>query len=231
MGLRLNKVLGYGINNAADHLVHNYKDRIDIFQNNTTYGHIKEWIKSSDNKYGEDASDVYFYWDIAGKATQRYFDFYNWVSYPCENNSLNTLVFTTSDKEWRRYDNSMDYIEYYKQFGRTTVDDLNIITLNSNIYPFKKMINLNTQQLVSPTDISTMLSWFNTQSYVLGLKSKGTTKDILAKHGIASYRDFKRNIKPLLPNIHRYIINFSGIFKDPQRTLLELNPMIHTYWD
>lgn len=58
----------------------------------------------------------------------------------------------------------------------------------------------------------------------------GEALDVLAlTGGFGSHKDAMENCRPIVPEDVRYLAEFGQIFKDPE-TLLQLRPILYTYW-
>ena len=220
MGIRVHKVLGYGIQNYDS-----TKYKIKLNDSELTYvnfeTYLSEKIKglSIETVINED-SKFYYYTLLSELKDYRktvsyenlYYDFVKSGGECDDPDQLPTIVFTLPWNNWSRYDDTIDY--YDNEF----ID--NVKLLNRPIFPYDTYIDIRTNKSVN-------------NDYILIKRhiedKKLPMEKLLSELKLSSIEEFDKYI---IPKIHPSIIitaKFLNII-DCDDDLNCLRPMIYTYW-
>ncbi len=202
MGIRIHKVLGYGLTNAKEHLILEYSTH-PFWNTNLKTRDVYEWSQ----KLGEHQANASL---IHREAPDELSDL---IHYDAENGDENTLIITMPNDRWYRYDDDIDHNEYNLHYQG--VEPVTTVLNHRAPYPYTFFRNVDTGENVGMDEFTSICSNF-------GLNGWGKHGDIeknLKKHNIVTVEDFERIIRPKIPDIQQYIVLNSGLFKNPEQTL------------
>lgn len=220
MGIRIHKVLGYGIQN---YIPDQYQ--IKLNRSELTYDdfemYLSDKIKGIPTENVLDNDNNFYYFTLLQEIKEYkktihysnlYYDFVKTGGECDEPNQLPTIIFTLPWNHWSRYDDAIDY--YDNEF----ID--NVKLLNRPIYPYDTYIDIRTNKLVN-------------NDYILikrHIEDKNLPNEkLLSEFKLSSIEEFDKYI---IPKINPSIIitaKFLNII-DNSDDLNCLRPMIYTYW-
>lgn len=245
MGIRIHKVLGYGLTDLQlnddrlnlDCFSKHYKNAhyfSDEFDEKYSFENFKSFIndkyeqeKNLSFTEGKKLSLSFLKRDIEENKLG-YFGSYNiFLGLFQEFHKKNLLLVTVPwYKDWYRYDNIIDYVEQSEVYGEPK--DI-ILPLNDAIYPHISYTNLKTGEKFEDFSI---IRAFNEIKFNKKIKEKdkpGFYDRLAKKVGFENYLDYYNNVKPETPDDIKLLCEFYNIFKDP-KTVDTLRPILYTYW-
>lgn len=248
MGIRLHKVIGYGLadlkvekkkiadprvtdTHVTNDNLHEDEDKSSI----TAYGkwlkkHVEAGVEDPEN---EDLDHIER-WIARTKKSERYTDdWYGTVvkSFPEVDNSwwsegVICITPLTYRKEWQHYDDSIDYAlnqeRSVKSRGHGTEQSVRVLRLNP--FPFEgRYRDLRTGEELE--------SFKAGRIHSLARRGETSEADTAANHlfGFENYADFDANTNILVPESVRTLAAWMDLFTDPNQWM-RLKPMILTYW-
>lgn len=144
--------------------------------------------------------------------------------------------------EWNRYDDSIDYAEALLKMEdeeRTDIIENTVRYLPHNQYPYDGQYMHEVTGEPLSHDVRMVMQYVKTALELIAEKGQLDHKDTvellrrtdvkLQGEGFASYEDLKTHMVPLVPQEVRDICEWLEIFDD-ERKVLELRPMLLTYW-
>lgn len=231
MGIRIHKVIGYGLTdvktrgykiadgriNRKSMLLSDEESRFDALD-------YFEWVKKK-NEIRKDNEDYVSLnldgmWLSPAEAQQEYskvrnYHLCHWGSEYMMKNVL-CLIPLSEHKNWFRFDDIMDYIE---SDGENQVK-----ILKNGIYPYEGLMDARNGQLLKSSELNMWRFMHrNKGDYTLEL-------DIISQQlGFADYAEANANIVPNVPAPIRDLVEYSRLFTNPD-TIYQLRPMIYEYW-
>lgn len=233
MGIRVHKILGYGltdvkcrkngyINDKRFNLVDGYFAK----GNDQERYEIKDFVTHLTNKIKNNKDDVelslaeYDLQVIKGKNDA---EFYKVIEHDSEFGLKNVALFTTFHKDWHRYDDIIDYMEL------EGIPTPSVRVLDRTIWPYEGYINVKTKdRFIHFTDGSKdKISAFELRRC---LNDKVFAKKLdFKKFGFESFKDMNKSIVPIVPRIIHEYCSWLKVFNNDD-TIFELKPMIYTVW-
>lgn len=255
----INKVMGYGLSGVSHNPATFQADdsRIDT---NVLTGLQSRHEKYSDNEFANylfdrvgdfqdpskmkqaSADDLMAYFVAKTIQEDGYngFRFADGVIYDPETADPETLLIVpyASHEKWIRRDDDMDYAEYDLMYRRFSGLDFRPVVqvLPNPLYPYDVFMNASTGEVLD-----------NRQHNAIGLYRKMKANlskpvdhsiiDLLragmlsqaVKAGFRDEDDFLMNCVPAIPDEIKDFVKMTGLFTD-DRIILQLRPMIMTYW-
>lgn len=233
MGLRINKILGYGLSNVKSKNMELVDKRLtrDFIENiNEGFDDFPKWL--SDNKkeatvmltslLGMDAASANFHTQILTNGVYKDLDS-DIVNYDPEFGLRNVMVLTSpEDKSWSRRDDIIDYIENSEKFEPNWID-LFKEKKRCGIYPYDMMTLIPGRKNLLPSPNKGMLSPQEYKMLTGKYKGKPICKDkVLLKH-------LKEDWVPKIPESILLFSLYAKMFVNPT-DVYQLRPMIYTYW-
>jgi len=238
MGIRIKKVLGYGLVDVKtengvitdDRFNQEFIDNMFYHEDKTIEGYF-EFAKSQTHKGQFDthlATDISF---IGGKAPM----LDDFLTYDGEGGLPNVLVLTPiTGVEWKRYDNQIDYYDERTRGYWSCEPHVEVLT--TPLYPYDSYINNETGERANIEVRENIYDVRNTQldlkqnknmspEAIKGLYDRITLA--LEDLGCKSHWTEKWNV--IIPTQIQDYCNYMEMFKDTS-TMWKLQPMIYTYW-
>ena len=229
MGIRIHKVLGYGLDDVKydkekwkidDHRINTKAafiggdDKEDDYSKYTSEGYI-EWLK--ENATGK------FHFDIALNLKSRQDQIHDCIHYDPEYGESNVLVFRPlSCPDWSRYDDSIDYAQSAYLSEQVCGNSVGLI--NEGLYPW---IGEYMDKRTGETLDKKIMWW---------IRSKNDNADdihhldALAEcFGFKDHKEALENVRPTIPEPIIDLCRYLNIFND-EKYIRQLRPMIYTYW-
>lgn len=214
MGIRIHKILGYGLidvehgkHDIADgrftkKFINSYKTYPDVWK----FEDYKKWLQKF--------SDFESRFEVASLQNLDS-DISRCFVYDGEYGDPNVfMVIPPAHRgNWYRYDDIIDYYEESVKNGSVNWHK----HLNYGIYPYSSaFMDSRTGRRVK-------------HSTMLGQVDKKVANEVAKKDGFASYDDAKKYIAPEVPKCVELVCKFCKVFRT-QKTILQLRPMLYTYW-
>jgi len=172
MGIRIHKVLGYGLTNAKEHLILEYSTH-PFWNTNLKTRDVYEWSQ----KLGEHQANASL---IHREAPDELSDL---IHYDAENGDENTLIITMPNDRWYRYDDDIDHNEYNLHYQG--VEPVTTVLNHRAPYPYTFFRNVDTGENVGMDEFTSICSNF-------GLNGWG-------KHGVKIFNKKVRDVTPQTP--------------------------------
>jgi len=225
MGIRINKVLGWGFKYCD--FERDPRFRKEFWDSRNLYDRdIKTELINEANRLGEELN--YFERDWFNK--KEYIsigDFLFFGHYEREIPKPTALVFSSEYyKEWYRHDNCLDYYE-----TPSMNEKVKFIRDQANqsccVYPYYGFVNRKTGERfkVEQSDRWSLTEWYLKMGKDQRLKFE---QKVFKKKGV-SFIEWQRDIVPQIPLLLRCFLKIAKPFKD-DIIMYRLRPMISTYW-
>jgi hypothetical protein len=241
MGIRISKVLGYGLQNATRFIDQKKLSEIEEDLYDASLSKLKQLFKKKQDLFeplfvgaeGHTVSDAMQDFDFV-KSARGQIDFYEHLQYNCIGSLTIDEGFVLLPflcRDWYRYDDSIDFIEEHDQDGPVT----RFVHLKRcGIYPYLGMTrfrnpnnivlpeNITVSRLrdgaISPSDYSRAVGWWDP-------KMKPLAKGDVLKHLLEDYRaDIPCSIGIIVTLIS------NSLKCEPREFLNQLRPCIYVYW-
>ena len=237
MGIRIHKMLGYGLTDViAD--TDNWDLRTDprfdpkgyMFEGDDTTFTSKGFMEYIDERIEEVGDEDFDQFDL--KLLKRQIDpmmreIYNSVIYDMEFGSAEVILFIppTSVKQWSRYD---DIIDYYDPANQTEDGGIaeSVIKIDRPIWPWESYINIKTMPPMRLTGMQ--YQTYNTIQN-LGFEKMIKPEEALKSVGVDTKEELDKFIVPIIPAELVELIKYLKIFKNDE-DIYQLRPMIYGYW-
>lgn len=241
MGIRVTKVLGYGLTdvktrkwNIADGRINRKSPLLD-YDSDATLDDYLDWLKAeypTDEKKMEHFSmDMWLF-------RERERDDFDWfketgafdprslVHHGIEYMEKNVLLIRPlSCKNWRRYDDPIDYVEEAEKFKDDPNGTVNWYKeIPGGIFPFSgSFMNARTGERVQDgITLYRVLTWE-------GWDKIYDLEDLAPKMGFEDGDDARANLVPIVPDGIRDLVKWGKLFTNDD-VWKQLRPMIYTYW-
>lgn len=241
MGIRVHKVIGYGL---CDVELDRGKIIDDRFYEQSAFM-MEEERNQIDGEHYESPEDVYtkegFVKYLQSHLDRPYIDVHminrlkKWDFYRCFirewEGPLNNvfIVIPPGHSDWYRFDNIIDYIE--EGMGRNG-DHLE--KLQQGIWPYSSVHQNEKGERLNPMDSCRWWRYYNDildgnvdQERVQGMNIVMHCASLLM--GFNDFHDARDNIAPYVPDMLKAFCHYTNIFNDPD-TVNQLRPMMFTYW-
>lgn len=227
MGIRIHKILGYGIDVKLDQYTL-IDDRFNVdaldwerLESLSKEDYI-EFLKKKQEELDDKDTDKYaIAIDMHFLYKQDKFDATKSIVCNFEY-GLNyiSIVPPTQVDRWYRYDDVIDYYESSNIDGPIN----NIKYIEGGIYPFNySCMRKSTGKNLDPKEpndyLISRIKYLNHENLL----------DIIIKLGFSSVEEFDNEIVPAIPIEVRLFCEFIDLFKD-NKTINELRPSLYTYW-
>ncbi|MBD3004868.1 hypothetical protein [Streptomyces sp. 5-10] len=229
MGIRINKVLGYGLTDVrvegqwriADPRVNSNSHLLTHVEPEQSYlSYLAELAEGGDF----DAELEEGMLRMAGERGAVSFDVCTWDA---EYGLPNVLVVRPADSpQWHRRDDPIDYEEECAKPGGT---EPRITPTVGGIFPYSGLhMDTRTGERIQDTTVNTWRQVINGKAGSDEERSK--ILDMLAQvMGYENNAEAEQFIAPWVPDDVRRICTWGGLFTSPE-VCFQLRPMIYTYW-
>lgn len=240
MGIRVHKVLGYGLSDVKTRKWKIADGRINAaspllnWDSDAKLDDYLDWLKV-EHKTDEDKM-IHFNMDMMF-FRDREEEGFDWrkrtgVSQPAELVHHGTeymeknvlLIRPLSCKDWQRYDDPIDYVEETHKYA----DEDGVINwyrlIPGGIFPYNgTFMNARTGERVSDgITLWRILTWD-------GWDKMYDLEKAAVKCGFDSAEDVRENLVPVVPEDIRDLVRWGKLFTD-EDVWKQLRPMIYTYW-
>lgn len=228
MGIRINKVIGYGLDDVVTENGVITDSRINpdsplltgIDEGGDDYwAYLEKAAEAGD----EDAEHDLLMWTAFGRdADTRWL-----VTHQAECGLPNVLVVRpVGFPAWRRHD---DPIDYQEEVLRDDHPDPRVVRPLGGLHPFNgQHMDVRTGKRIEGTMVNTWRRVVNSTSE--NEESRLAALDLLARGlGYADHAEAERFVAPFVPHEIRHVCAWGGLFTS-EEVCLQLRPLIYTYW-
>lgn len=240
MGIRIHKVLGYGLTDVASSpyrmsSIDRDKSHHDLLRDSRfdPTGYFVTDIINAENQFKVDQfrvqlelicanSDVSILTLFKHQLNENpSSDIFNIMTYDPEFGDPSVVLFTPPfHPDWERYDDIIDYTE------AKGVPLNNVQVLDTPIYPYVRWMDLRNPK-EHPDKV--LVDAATTFKFNPKFRDKINVEEIKKRFGFNSIDDMLENIVPVVPEEIVELTRYLKVFKDPN-TVYQLKPMIYTYW-
>ena len=239
MGIRIHKLLGYGLSDVVAEEYDIQDSRFNLEDGYFAYDayeqeekftyanfiqHLKKVMEEDKQRKGISMLSFEIH-DFETEKKKK--NIYDLIHHNGEFGLPNVVLFQTGAKDWSRYDNIIDYME-----DTHNVDSIeNKVTIfDRPIYPYESWTNLKTGltyfekdgKRLQPFELLRAVNWMIEEKQDINI-------EYLKSFGFDSIEDVKKNVVPMVPEMIVELCKYLKVFKD-DATILQLKPMIYTYW-
>jgi len=233
MGIRIHKMIGYGLQDIANEDYEITDSRInpdgwlgerdeDKFNLEGFSNHINETLATMDEDHIDHFSLMLLQRTLKD---MREYEFYHSVFYDSEYGNPNVLLFIPPGcKHWSRYDDMIDYYDPVNSNDDGIVNS--VIPINRTLYPYESWINIKEM----PPKRIVGEEWQALYFYRNMVRENQDLRNKLARDlGLENEEEIKTYIVPIIPVELVELIKYLKIFTN-ERHIYELRPMIYGYW-
>ncbi len=230
MGIRIHKVMGYGLTNVVcreDEIIdprfnpNGYlRTGWEVREEKWTFEKFKKWL--ADKKPQIPKEHIYeFNWmtQDVDKCIEQKKDFYEYLIHGTE--YLMPRVFCIlpiCHPNWRRFDDDIDYVEVcIKNKGSAN----SVKKVNRPIYPY---INYWDNRTGRKIDFS-----FASEAQRRMFNKEPLSDKLLEILEFNNKEECRKYLKPIVPSQILYLLEYCEVFTDI-KTFYQLEPIIYTYW-
>jgi len=250
MGIRIHKVMGYGLvdvkHNDDDCIVDdrfNPKSFLIDYNQENIYSAKKylSWLqkrhektavdinsqKTDDNTTVDWFREFDLTWEIGNVEKSEFWKPDDNFTYASEFGLPNVVTVTPlcSLKQWQRYDDDIDYVEETLKLHEDENFEANHVTLcDSPIYPYTSWMDKRTGKILKDYSFE-----YNRLRLVKCLGKQVNLLPAAKAMGFDSVEECEENMRCAIPGSIRLLCEFCEIFVD-EKTINELVPMIYVYW-
>lgn len=245
MGIRVHKVLGYGLNDVK-YDRENWKlldERINPKAGLLSYCHPEDYEDGEDD-FTRYTSEKYLEW-LENNASDGYhmdkflktdkvdlkgrkYDLHDCVHFQPEFGEDNVLVIRPlSMHEWSRYDDAIDYVQSAYLSKEVCANSVELI--DEALYPWSGCyMDKRTGEKIASNGMYDIHIW-------LRAKNDGAMRPVERMDELAQALGFKdhaealENVRPVIPEPIVDLCRYLKIFND-EKHILELRPILYTYW-
>lgn len=230
MGIRVNKMLGYGLTNVKcrrNGFINDERFNLEdgYFSRNVDQEeysikkfteHLKKIVDEDKKKNGFSMLEF-----EAVELKSKKYEFYDVIDHDSEFGKPSVVLFRPFLKDWKRHDDIIDYIE----LDATPISKVKKI--KRSLYPYDGYINLKTKlnYILSDKEKIQLHEVLRMSEY---LNDEQMTKAAI-HYGFIDKEDMLKNIVPIVPTIIHEYCKWLKVFKNPD-TVYELTPLIYTIW-
>lgn len=231
MGIRLNKVIGYGLTDvvARDGRIDDPRINADspwIYGDEPEQGY-DDWIR--ERLTGDEMADLDLQLELAmleetkGGAVDAHYAC-SWNRESCHRDGV-LLVRPAGYTQWHRYGDPIDTEEEYALHGETAS---RAVALAGGIYPFSGLwMNARTGDRLKEPHASV---WQRVARKPDGTTDRNRALDLMAKTlGFEDRAETARLMVPYVPPEIRRLCEWAGLFTRPE-VCLQLRPLLYVYW-
>lgn len=237
MGIRIRKMLGYGLfdlKHKGGKLVDPRLNEDSILNNiydNDKYNKklLLKYFKSKNKGF-----EIDLHFDIAGLTKSDWTPRDSFVR-SVEGGMPNVLCIIPPSlyKEWFRYDDVIDYYEANIESKTTRVyQQAKLTVLQHGIYPWTGYyVDTRTGESLKELRATHASNYFVCADHVRDGKNKDIDLDKMAqKAGFQDEAELQKYMRPKVPDGVKALCQYGNLFKK-EETIRELVPMMYTYWD
>jgi len=248
MGIRIHKVLGYGLADVKTDPEKDWEITDERFNPNGWFGRYMgnddfdeeehfsregflKYIKEKHNAMHKDDFDRMDYLllmhELEGRAEgKRHWDIYTSVVWDGEFGDPNIMLFVPPcSDDWQRYD---DIIDYYDPVNSDPKDGIinSLIPINRPLWPYESWINTKEMppKRLNHMQQQSLYTWRN-----MDHNKMKDPRIVLQGIGVETEEELKAYIAPIIPIQVVELLKYLKIFND-ERHIYELRPMIYGYW-
>ena len=225
MGIRIHKILGFGLNDVAvNEATSSINDKRLNFENDPWYNSIdvrafyQWWVDNEEDKHNKFYAEMYLKNLEEGHidTSVERFGFYE-----DEGGLSNVLVFIAPSvaNEWFRYDDAIDYYEARPDLEPT------VQIINRTIFPWDTYWDITTipPKKLDGTQFQTFVS------YTQSLEDENFKIANMFAEMLIEERINIDKVRPSIPPEIVALVKYIKIFKE-DKYIYEMKPMIYTYW-
>jgi hypothetical protein len=249
MGIRIHKVMGYGITDLQTH-----KGYITDPRFNLQSVPFLNWDDDSEEPEDdlEDATGYFKYIEALRKNRREGatmldlgYDYYTLkrdlgkkhsvlssIVFNFEMGSPNTLCLVPVGQQdsWMRYDDPIDYEEEFIRSSKKKSKNADLkprvdLIPKDNLYPYSEYDDIRTGERVKDENLRTVRSMIELNL----IEGEQLDSFINSQLGIASYEEFKQYIVPRTPQDLVDLVNYTKLLTDI-KYIRDFKPMIYSYW-
>jgi len=243
MGIRIHKVLGYGLTDVAfnrdswsleddprfykDSFLFNENDYTDKY---TIEGFIKYLVERVEVMGDDDLSRFelrLLIRQLEDPEEKRKYYFFDSINYDMEMGLDGVMCFVPPSqyKEWVRYDNTIDYYDPVNRSDDGGIKE-SVIMIDRALYPWESYVNIKE---MPPTRLTgTKLPHFYSLKN-LGFDNIVDTPGLYESFGVANNEEFRTLIVPAVPLELVELLKYLKIF-NKEEDIHQLRPMIYGWW-
>lgn len=234
MGIRVHKMIGYGLADVKTEEGAGWRiadDRINldspaISRECPTIEEYRSWLEAR-REEGDIETDIELSMLREPEPNEGHLDLDDAVTHSGEFGLPNVLVIVppTYRRRWCRFDDAIDYIEETYLRKPPAEPQANWVRkLRHGIYPFIGYMDANTGERLDDK----IFHWIRATN--TDPRPSDQELDLIAKAaGMEDNRDAWERVAPFLPNDIKNIAVFLDLFTT-EEALLELRPLVYTYW-
>lgn len=244
MGIRVTKVLGYGLTDVktrkykiADGRINRKSPLLD-WETRMTLDDYLDWLKAEyptdDEKLEHLSMDMWLFKEREREDFDWYketgvFDPQSLVHHGIEYMEKNVLLIRPlSCKNWERHDDPIDYVEETEKFRDDPYGAVNWYKeIPGGIFPYSgSFMNACTGERVKDgVELWRYLTWDSFKNLFTGDKLDAVCKTF----GFDDAEDARQNLVPVVPNEIRDLVKWGKLFTNDD-VWKQLRPLIYTYW-
>lgn len=229
MGIRVHKVMGYGLTDleATDRKITDPRISADALLGGADMPNGAEylaWLERED-ELGDDLSRALDRFTVEERLKEgKTVDLWNSVAHDGEFGLPNVIVFTPpSMPDWRRYDDPIDWVEETYPLGDQEAQANDARQFPHGFYPYSgSYMDTRTGEDLDQ----------NIMYWVRGVSANADEQELdgLAQvAGFATHREAAAYVAPIVPDDVRRLVKFLKVFNSPDGWR-ELRPTLYTYW-
>lgn len=230
MGIRVHKVIGYGLTDleATDRKITDTRigsaDLVRQAMETDTRTYL-EWLEALDPAE-DDISRSLDRWsleDSLQKGENR--DLYDSVAYDPEFGAPNVIVFIPpSMRDWRHYDDPIDWVEETYRTDGSAPQAARHRELPHGFYPYNGLyMDTRTGDRIKDNRV---MHWIRA---VNAGKDEDELDYAAREFGFSTHREAAAFVAPVVPEDVQLLVRFLKVFKDPD-DWRSLRPILYTYW-
>lgn len=230
MGIRVRKLLGYGLTDVKAGEGREVDERINWDSPGLTFtappaSDYRDWLEVN-REAGVIETDVELSLLREPEPGERRIDLDSAVVHDGEFGLPDVLVICPPTyRQWSRCDDAIDYIE--ETYLRKPIEEPqvnHVETLRHGIYPFVSYMDTRTGERVDDK----IFNWIRATNAAEKV-DEGELDSLARDAGFDSSREAWQTVAPLVPNDVRNIARFLDLFTSDE-VWLQLRPVLYTYW-
>lgn len=243
MGIRIHKVLGYGLSDVKTNSSGEINDpRINAksplvnWRESKSKKDLTSYLDFVAKKIDADPDDfdadfeLFFLRAQIENPSKEMPNPYDTVTHEGEGGMERVLMLTPimELKEWQRSDDTIDY--YEDHLNNPDVGSPSLKLIEGGIYPYSGAgyVNARTGEKVNWGGLDVLK--FVKKEYEAGKIAKGEYQSFIENIGFESEADMDKNLCPKVPEPIKLLIEWGKLFTSPE-TIYQLRPYLYTYWN